>query len=238
MKRTARGSAGLSNEAAGCHPARPARRQPGGRPCLPVGLPALLLGVLLPGCAGTPPIRGEGGRPLPASIALLEAVELGGVKQWLLIRGKDVGNPILLWLHGGPGAAQMAVARHFNRELEEHFVVVHWDQRGAGKSNPRGFDESTMSFERFIADVHELTGHLKARCGQERIYLLGHSWGTQLGLRVVQARPEDYHAYIGVSQVTSVGASHEIAHRWLRGRLEEQGRRKDLERLAALGCQP
>jgi len=84
----------------------------------------------------TPPIRDENGDEIAGSIASLEKVNLGGMDQRLLIRGNDSSNPILLWLHGGPGASQMPVARYFNGDLEQAFVVVHWDQRGAGKSNP------------------------------------------------------------------------------------------------------
>ena len=137
---------------------------------------------------------------IPGSVARLEQVELEGMEQWILIRGTDTRNPVLLWLHGGPGAAQMPLARHFNGELEDDFIVVHWDQRGAGKSNPPGFDETTMYLERYVADTLELTLYLKELLQKDKIYLLGHSWGSQLGLRVVEEAPHLYHAYIGVSQ--------------------------------------
>lgn len=82
---------------------------------------------------------------------------------------------MLLRLHGGPGAAQITVARYCNHKLEEEFIVVHWDQRGAGKSNPSDFDQSTMTVEQYVADVHQLTQHLKRRLNKDRIYILGHS---------------------------------------------------------------
>lgn len=134
--------------------------------------------------ASTPAITDDGD-PVGGSIATLEPVPIGGMEQWLLIRGRHSANPVLLWLHGGPGASEMPVVPHYNRALEEEFVVVHWDQRGAGKSNPRDFDESTMTFERFVQDAHELTRHLKRRFGKKKIYLLGHSWGSHLGLVAV-----------------------------------------------------
>src|SRR5512132_1751373 len=84
--------------------------------------------------ASTPPIRGEDGRIAPASVALLEKIRLGGVDQWILIRGRNRGNPLLLFLHGGPGMPAMYLAHAFQRELENSFTVVHWDRRGAGKS--------------------------------------------------------------------------------------------------------
>lgn len=148
----------------------------------------------------TAPIKDANREIIPRSIASLEKIKLGGMDQWILIRGNDVSNPVLLWLHGGPGAAQMPIAHHFDKNLEKDFIVVHWDQRGAGKSNPKDFDEQTMTFEQFITDAHELTQYLKRRFNTEKIYLVGHSWGTQLGIKMVQLYPEDYFAYIGIGQ--------------------------------------
>lgn len=186
----------------------------------------------------TPPITGDDGRPLPESIAVLEPIRIGGLEQWLLIRGRDRSAPVLLWLHGGPGAAQIPVARAYNGALEEDFIVVHWDQRGAGLSNPRDFDPGTMTFARFIADAREVTAHLKARFDTERIYLLGHSWGTQLGLRLVRDYVEDYHAYIAVGQAVDPDATVRLAHDWLTERLQEAGDAAGLEKLASLGPPP
>jgi pimeloyl-ACP methyl ester carboxylesterase len=228
------------------------RRQsaPDGRPphvmtgFRPTGeLAALSARLLLPLClavasacsAHTPPIPARGGnRP----VASLEAIRLGGVEQTVLLRGHADTLPVLLWLHGGPGATQMPVARHFNGALEEEFIVVHWDQRGAGKSNPRDFDATTMTFQRYVQDTHELTAYLKARFGHERIFLLGHSWGTQLGLRVVAERPQDYHAYIGVSQVVNSTAATETAHEWLTQRIRESGSRRHQRRLDEIAPPP
>jgi hypothetical protein len=118
--------------------------------------------------ASTPPITDADGNEVPGSIAVLEKVTPGGLEQWILIRGTNAANPVLLWLHGGPGAAQMPLAHHIDGHLEERFVVVHWDQRGAGKSNHRGFDERTMRVERYVDDARELVEHLRRRLGQCR----------------------------------------------------------------------
>ncbi len=133
-------------------------------------------------------------------IAELVPVQIGGVRQWLLIRGEDRRAPVLLWLHGGPGAAQMPLAHATTRALERDFVVVHWDQRGAGKSNSRRFDAETMSLEQFLQDAHAVTRHLQARLDADRIIVLGHSWGTMLGARLVARWPHDFAGYIGVGQ--------------------------------------
>lgn len=177
-------------------------------------------------------------RPRPDEVSELVAVEIGGMRQWIAAHGDGTELPVLLWLHGGPGAAQMPVGRAFNRNLESEFIVVHWDQRGAGKSNPRDFDERTMTFERYVEDVHEVTQYLKTRFGRERIYLLGHSWGTQIGMVAAHRHPGDYAAYIGVSQVVDGDRAQVIAHRELRQRLEEYGRERDLRRLDRLNGPP
>lgn len=177
-------------------------------------------------------------RDLPESITLLESIELGGMEQQLLVRGQDASSPVLLWLHGGPGSPQMPLAHHLDGPLEEAFIVVHWDQRGAGRSNPRGFDESTMTFEQFLSDAHQLTQYLKQSFDVEKIYLLGHSWGTHLGLTLVSEHPEDYHAYIGVSQVVDNLRAVEIAHDWLTAEMTRNHDDAGLEKLSEIGYPP
>lgn len=171
----------------------------------------LRLGIV----AYTPPLTDDDGNALSESVAVLEKIELGGLEQWVLIRGADRSNPVLLWLHGGPGGAQMPFSHYVDRELERHFVVVHWDQRGAGKSNHGGFDEHTMHIERYIEDARELIEHLRRRLDADRIVLLGHSWGTRLGMHLIKRYPEHFDAYIGVSQTVSHDRATVIAHEWL-----------------------
>jgi pimeloyl-ACP methyl ester carboxylesterase len=195
---------------------------------------AIIFANKLFGNGHTRPIGDEQGNMLHKGIAVLEKISLGGMDQWMLLRGNDISNPVLLWLHGGPGSSQMPLAHAYDERLEKEFIVVHWDQRGSGKSNPRGFDEASMSYTRFISDAHQLTKYLKERFGKEKIYLLGHSWGTQIGLELVNRHPEDYFGYIGVSQVVSHVLGDEIAYGWLLERMED----KDHATLEALGPPP
>lgn len=167
-------------------------------------------------------------------VDFIEEVELGGMKQWIMANGSKENLPVLLWLHGGPGSSQMPVARYFNSSLESNFIVVHWDQRGAGKSNANGFDESTMTFEQFVWDTHELTLYLKARFHQEKIYLLGHSWGSQIGLIAASRYPGDYIAYIGVAQIIDSDAGQGIAAEELTKRMIGEDRTADLTKLYSL----
>jgi pimeloyl-ACP methyl ester carboxylesterase len=141
------------------------------------------------------------------------ADELGGVVQWLTVRGHDVANPILLYVHGGPGGPTWARCWHFVPELEEHFVVAHWSQRGAGKSYARELSGDRMTMAQFVADLEELSLHLLQRFGQRKLFLVGHSWGTVLGMGLLTRRPDLVAAYVGVNQVVDRGAEELRAYR-------------------------
>lgn len=197
-----------------------------------------IFGVKIFGLGHTAKIKDDKGNIISGSIASLEEINLGGMKQSILIRGHDKSNPILLWLHGGPGASQMPIAYRYGKELEKEFIMVHWDQRGSGKSNPADFNEETMTYDQFIADGHQLTEYLKERFDKEKIYLLGHSWGTQLGLELVDRYPEDYYSYVGVSQVIDNKLHNIIAYSWLLEQIKAKGIQKDLKKLEELGEPP
>ncbi|MDO9088480.1 MAG: alpha/beta hydrolase [Anaerolineaceae bacterium] len=154
--------------------------------------------------AHTPPILNEEGEALEGSIASLEKVKLGGVDQWLIIRGQDTNNPVLLFLSGGPGASEAARVLRFNQELEQHFTVVIWEQRGCGKSYPSIHPKSELTLGQYEADIIELSEFLRTRFNQEKIYLVGHSWGTIIGALAAQSRPDLFHAYVGTAQMVDV----------------------------------
>jgi proline iminopeptidase len=135
-----------------------------------------------------------------SGIESLEKVTLGGVEQWILIRGHDRTKPLLLFLHGGPGLPNMPLA-HVNAALEREFVVVQWDQRGAGKSYSSALQPESLNIEQFVADTLELVQLLRSRFGAEKIHFLAHSWGTIPGALAVSRHPEFFHDYVGVSQV-------------------------------------
>ena len=126
---------------------------------------------LIPGY--TKPFKDENGNILQGSIASLEKMELGGRDQWVLIRGENIKNPVILFLHGGPGTADMCLIRRYMGELEKYFVVVSWDQRGAGKSFAAINPNSSMTINQFVADTAELSQNLCHRFGSEKIFLAG-----------------------------------------------------------------
>src|SRR6267154_827683 len=104
----------------------------------------------------------------PPGIASLEKVRLGGIDQWIQIRGEDRAKPLLLFLHSGPGFPEMPFS-HVNAALERNFVIVQWDQRGAGKSYSLSVPENSMTIEQFISDTHQLVELLLARFGRTKL---------------------------------------------------------------------
>jgi len=172
--------------------------------CIIGAVLALALGTWFFVPTSTPPIVTAQGQPIPGSIATMEQLQLGGVTQRIVIRGTSVHNPVLLFLAGGPGGSELGWVRHYNADLEQHFVVVNWEQRGAGTSFPLLLtDSGRMTPQQYVAEGLQLTTYLRQRFGQDRIYLVGHSWGTFLGIWMVQQHPTWFHAYVGVGQMVS-----------------------------------
>jgi pimeloyl-ACP methyl ester carboxylesterase len=137
------------------------------------------------------------------SLGLSEFVLLGGLRQWISIRDDDARNPVLLVVHGGPGESQWPVMDHY-RAWEKHFTVVQWDQRGAGHSyGLYGADTPEMTLDRIAGDGAELMAYLCKALGKRRIIVLGHSWGSTVGVTMVQRQPKLVAAYVGTGQVGS-----------------------------------
>ena len=145
----------------------------------------------------TPPFRTAAGLVDPASIAEMRRVRLGGVDQSIVIRGRDANAPILIWLHGGPGLDATGMWRHFNGALEEHFVVVYWTQRGTGRSYATNISPASMRISQFVSDLDELITYLTLRFHQRKVVLVGHSWGSTIGVAYTQAHPQKVAAYVG-----------------------------------------
>jgi pimeloyl-ACP methyl ester carboxylesterase len=159
--------------------------------------------------ASTPRIIDENGNTPVNSISELRELELNGRKQWISLRGWDKNKPVLLFLAGGPGGTQMAAVRHELAELEKHFVVVNWDQPGSGKSY---YAEKTrnITVDTYIQDGHALTDYLKQRFSQEKIYLMGESWGSALGIFLVANNPQSYHGFIGTGQMIDFAETERV----------------------------
>lgn len=157
-----------------------------------------------------------------------EAV-LGGARQVVNVRGADRANPILLFVHGGPGAVEMPIAWAFQRPWEDFFTVVQWDQRGAGRSYSLADRKAltpTLTPERYRDDAIELIELLRNRYGKRKVVLLGHSWGSVVGLSVAAKRPDLLHAYLGIGQIIDVRENERAGMIWT---LAEARRRGDAE---------
>ena len=186
----------------------------------------------------TPPFRGSHGASVPGSVAEVTYRRLGGLDQWTMIRGEMATNLPLVLLHGGPGWSETRFFRRFNASLETVFTVVYWDQRGAGKSYERTIPRSSMTVEQFISDLDELVDAVCERLGRRQVAILGHSWGSLLGVLYAARFPEKVAAYVGCAQIGDWPAAEAASYR--RGLLEaqRQGKRKALRKLRAIGAPP
>lgn len=155
-------------------------------------------------------------RNLPeGSISEKISVEINGIQQGMFIKGRDINKPVLLLLHGGPGTSDYFLTREYPTDLEDEFVVCYWEQRGTGLSYHSSIAAETMMTKQFISDTISVTNYLRGRFGKEKIYLMGHSRGTYIGIQAAAAAPDLYFAYISMSQVAAQTESEKIAYDYM-----------------------
>lgn len=174
----------------------------------------------------------------PNGIERMQTVRIGGIDQWISVRGVDRRNPVLLMLHGGPGYVSMPTSWYFQRGWEDFFTVVQWDQRGAGKTyaaNDPALVAPTMTRERMIADAEEMVAWLRREFGKERIYVLGHSWGSSLGIELARRHPGWLHAYIGAGQIIDAPESERRGLRFALDAARRDNNGPAVRELEALG---
>ncbi len=186
----------------------------------------------------TPPFRGPNGERVPESIAEINYLRLGGLDQWVMIRGESLANPPLILLHGGPGFSEMRLFRHYNARLETRFTVVYWDQRGAGKSFDRSIPKSSMTVEQFIADLDELVDAVRTRVGTNKVAIFGHSWGSALGPLYAARYPEKVAAYVGCGQIGDWPAGEASSYAFALAEAQRRNNPKALKELRAIGPPP
>ena len=199
---------------------------------------AVLVSAATWGCTWTRPFTDGSGRVIPGSIASMETIELGGVRQSVWFRGRDVKAPALILLHGGPGASEAALFRHYDAALEDHFLVVYWEQRGAGRSYHSDIPRSSMTIDQMVQDLDELVDTVRSRFGKERVVLLGHSWGTILGTLYATRHPQKVSVYVGVAQITNFSEGERTSLAWALREADGRGDRRALAELRALSPAP
>ncbi len=187
--------------------------------------------------ASTPSIHNEKGNKMEGSISELRQVTLNGRKEWISIRSENRENPVLLFLAGGPGGSQMAAVRYDLGELEKHFIVVNWDQAGSGKSYGAA-DIGSLTVNTYIEDGYALTKYLCETFKQDKIYLVGESWGSALGIFLIDRAPELFHAFIGTGQMISFLETEVTDYRLALEIAHERGDTKTIDTLKANGQPP
>lgn len=186
----------------------------------------------------TPAFHGPHGEPLPGSIAEVKWLTLGGLDQWVMIRGADITNPVLILLHGGPGMSETSLFRGFNSVLEKSFTIVYWDQRGAGKTFDPATPLASMTVEQFVADLDQLVDHVCKRLGKQKVTLLGHSWGSQLGCLYAARFPNKVNVYVGCAQIGDSRRSEALSYEIALAAARRARNRKAERELLAIGPPP
>ena len=181
------------------------------------------LWVLSPGAAI--PFLDQGGKTLAGSISEKLYVNINGVAQGMFIRGKDKTKPILLFLHGGPSMPEFAIAQGYPTVLEDYFVVCWWEQRGSGLSFNTDIPPDTLTEDQLVSDTLAVTNYLRARFGQDKIYLMAHSGGTFFGIQAAARAPELYRAYIGIAQISRQLDSEKLAYTYMIEQFRAAGNR-------------
>lgn len=165
-------------------------------------------------------------------------VRIGGIDQWVQFRGGDRNNPVVLMLHGGPGSSYVPFTFAF-RAWEQYFTIVQWDQRGAGKTlgrNDRG--GSGMTIDRMAQDGIEVAEFICKRLHKKRVILLGHSWGTILGLPMVKRRPDLFYAYVGTGQIIDMPRNEKVTYDMVLERVRASGDKEAIKKLQDIGPPP
>ncbi len=177
------------------------------------------------------PFIDENGNPLAGSISEKIFLNINGVKQGMFIKSKDSSHPVLLYLHGG--MPDYFLTQRYPTGLEDYFTVAWWEMRGSGISYSPDIPPETMTQEQMISDTLEVTNYLRTRFGKEKIYLMGHSGGTFIGIQAAARAPELYYAYIGVAQMSNQLRSEKLAYDYMLQQFKQNGNKEMVRKLEA-----
>ena len=193
---------------------------------------ALTLWIKSPGTAE--PITDANGKTIEGSISVVEKITLGGQEQYFFIRGANITKPVMLFLHGGPGSPELSFMKKYNKDIENDFIMVYWEQRGAGKSYAENIPIESMTLEQFISDTREMSEYLAKRFNQKKIYLMGHSWGSLLGILTAHRHPEQFHAYFGIGQVAQQYRGEKISFEWVKEQAHQKNDKRAIKKLSEM----
>ena len=172
------------------------------------------------------------------SLAVLEQVPVNGTQQWILIRSESATNPVVLFVHGGPGTSWLTLMRKNTQPLEKYFTVVNWDQRCAGKSFAAGRVDAEMTIGTFVDDLIALSSSLTRRFHKKKILVVGHSWGSVIGMIAASRRPDLFSAYIGIGQMSRMAESERISYTWTLEQAERANDQRSVKKLTDIGPPP
>lgn len=170
-------------------------------------------------------------------ICIDEYVRINGIDQFLFHLGTSFDNPVMLYLHGGPGSVESLLTGVFQDKWEEIYTVVHWDQRGAGKTLTRNSDKLPTA-ELMLQDLFEVVRYLKKKYNKKKIVLFGHSWGSVLGSIFIRKHPEEIEYYIGAGQIISMMENEQVGYNKIKELIEQAGDKKSLKKLESIGEYP
>lgn len=177
------------------------------------------------------PLVDANGKPIHGSISEIVRMPIGGVEQGMIIQSVNQENPVLLFLHGGPGNPEYVMGKEADVKLEEAFTVCYWEQRGSGMSYTSSIPKGSIMLEQMVSDTIEITNYLRERFGKEKIYIMGHSWGSFLGIHAAYEYPELYEAYLGVGQVVNQFESEILSYEVLLATAKEKNDRQAIDKL-------
>lgn len=182
--------------------------------------------------------RDANGRVIPGSIAEMESLRINGISERVWFRGISVHNPVLILIHGGPGATESPLFRYYDSALETRFLVVYWSERGAGRSYHLLHPPRDLRLESYVRDLGTLISIVKARFHVSKVALAGHSWGTVIGTMYAHDNPEDVSVYVGIGQVGDEPEDERVGYEWALSRARARGNRDAIADLTHIGPPP
>lgn len=179
-------------------------------------------------------------------IDIVKSIVIGNIKQTILIQSYDRSNPVLLFIHGGPSMPLPGVSSRGidytvatnTKELVKYYTVVFWDQRGTGKSYHKNIPQKTMNFEQFIQDANDVVDYLRDEFNVQKVHLAAHSFGTLIGMYLINRFPDKFHSYTGLSQIVNWTENDKLCYKWAVSEAEKRNDKKAIKELKDIGTPP